>query len=188
MIRIIAGKHKNRMIPIRKKAKYRPATGKMREAIFSIIASADFMQDTSLENKNVLDLFTGTGSIAFEALSRGANKIGLIDNIPEYIKDAQAFAELIGESENVRCWCMNAASLPKASAKYDIIFVNPPYSKGLVVPALNSLIKGNWLNDDAVIFTEIGKREKIDIPASLTMIRERIYGISRLIILKYRAS
>lgn len=185
MIRIIAGKHKNRMIPIRKNAKYRPATGKMREAIFSIIASADFMQNTSLEDKNVLDLFTGTGSIAFEALSRGANKVTLVDNVPEYIKDAQAFTEQIGEGQNVKCLCMNAAALPKALVKYDIIFVNPPYNKGLAVPALNSLIKGNWLSDNAIIFIEIGKREKIDIPVSLNIVRERIYSISKLIILKY---
>lgn len=185
MIRIIAGKHKNRIIPTRKNSNYRPSTGKLREAIFSILTSGEFLDNPALKESRVLDVFAGTGSLAFEALSRGAANITLIDNTIEHLQDAKNFAQFIGEANNVTTIRADACALPRANYQYDLVFMDPPYHQNLVDKALKSLNRGGWLKDGALIVIEVSKTEDIKLESNMELIRQKTYGNNKLIMLKY---
>jgi len=185
MIRIIAGKHKNRIIPSLKNAKYRPSTSKLREAIFSTLNSGEFNKGELFKDHiKILDLFSGTGSLAFEALSRGAGEITLVDVNAEYLATAYEFSILIGELKNVFFIKINALNLPKATKTFDLIFIDPPYYKNLVPPTIDNLIKNSWLNEGAILVVEMAKSDIYDNP-KLELVKEKIYGNSRLMILRY---
>lgn len=181
-MKIIAGKYKGLLIPIIKNANYRPTTGKLKEAIFSILSSGTI---TDLEGANVLDLFTGTGSLAFEAISRGARLTLSIDRDANHIKTCKEFAIKIGQQENMMFLNADATNLPKAQKQYDIIFIDPPYFHAMADKTLISLSDKNWLAKDAIIMIEVGRKEDVKIPAYYEKIDERIYGNTKLIILRY---
>ncbi|MDP4709289.1 MAG: 16S rRNA (guanine(966)-N(2))-methyltransferase RsmD [Rickettsiaceae bacterium] len=187
-MRIIAGKHKNRTIPTHKQLHYRPSTTKFREALFSILSSGEFANSQPVIGAKILDLFAGTGGLAFEALSRGAESIMLVDNQVEHLKIAKEFAKHIGEESNVQVLLMNALSLLHSKEQYDLVFMDPPYYNNYVTKSLNSLIEKKWLADKAIIAIEMFKRDKCEFPDSLSVIKEKIYGNNKLLILRYGQS
>lgn len=181
-MRIISGRLKGRVIPTLKNANYRPSTGKFKEAIFSIITSGKFCD---LKDSYVLDLFCGTCSIAFEALSRGARFATAVDKESAHIKISKEFAVSIGEGENISFLTLDATNLPKAQNQYDIIFMDPPYFLNLADKALISLYKKGWLKNESVIMIETHRKEDLKIPECYKVIDQRIYGNSKLIVLSY---
>jgi len=186
MIRIITGKYKGRVIPTFKDADYRPSTGRFREALFSILSSnKNFNGVNILENSNVLDIFAGTGSIGFEALSRGATSTTFVDINDAYLRHAKAFAEKIGAAEDVKFLKCNATKMPYASQRYNLVLLDPPYQKDLAAKTLLSLNENKWLENNAIIAVEISKKDEINFPNIYNIIDERIYGNSKLIILRY---
>lgn len=184
MIRIIAGKHKNRLIPTLKNAKYRPSTSKFREAVFSILTSGEFAKNKVLLNNKILDLFCGTGSLGFEALSRGSAMVTFVDINYEYLRAAKEFAALIGELENTSFLKLNAVELPKARQPYDIIFMDPPYNQGLVTKTIKSLLDGDWLKDNSIIVIELAANDDFVGFDNLKLIKQRVYGNNKLLILQ----
>ena len=70
----------------------------------------------------------------------------------------------------------SARSLPPASEPFDLIFMDPPYGKRLIEPALESLHENGWIAASAVIIIESGKNEEIALPAWLSKLNQRIYG------------
>lgn len=184
-MKIIAGKHKNRVIPTLKNSNYRPSTTKFREALFSVLSSGEFMDNTPFQDAEILDLFAGTGSLSFEGLSRGAKTITLLDNNKEHLKVAKDFATKINEEDNVKFLLASAISLPLATEQYSIVFMDPPYYNHFVEKALISLIKNNWLKNNAIIAAEMEKRETLTMPKNIVLIKEKIYGNNKLLILRY---
>jgi 16S rRNA (guanine966-N2)-methyltransferase len=184
-MKIIAGKHKSRAIPTVKKADYRPSTAKLREAIFSIISSGEFLQNPVIEGAKVLDICSGTGSLAFESLSRGAEHITLIDNQVEYLRCARDFAEKIGEGENITVLHFNALNLPKSAYKYNLIFIDPPYHKNMVAKTISGLIAGNWLQEGAILVIEMAKTDDYVATEQVKVIKEKKYGNSKLLLLEF---
>lgn len=185
MIRIIAGKYNNRIIITSKNADYRPTTGRIREAIFSILTSGEFTGNKLFTGQSkILDLFAGTGSLAFESLSRGASQVTLIDINANYLRAAKKFATQIGEIDRVSLLNIDATSLPKAFIKFDLIFIDPPYYNNLASKAVDSLKKGGWLKNGAILVLELAKIDDF-FDNSLELIKEKIYGDSKLIIARY---
>ena len=184
-MRIIAGKHKNRVIPSLKNSDYRPSTTKFREALFSILSSGEFVENPPFKGADILDLFAGTGSLSFEALSRGAKTITLLDNNKDHLKVAKDFAVKIGEEDNVKFLLASAISLPFASEQYSLVFMDPPYYNQFVEKSLISLIENKWLKNKAIIVVEMEKHEDLSIPQNVGLVREKIYGNNKLLILRY---
>lgn len=185
MIKIISGKHKGRVIPTLKNADYRPSTSRFREALFSILTSGQYGEQEIIEHANVLDLFAGSGSLSFEALSRGAKTATLVDTNELYLRHAKAFAEKIGESANITCFKASAINLPYAGKKYNLVLMDPPYEKNFIPKVLKSLISEKWLEDEALIVAEMAKIEKFEIPEKITILDERKYSNSKLLIMRY---
>lgn len=187
-MRIIAGKYRNRAIPTLKTLDYRPSTTKFREALFSILSSGEFSDAQPVSGAKVLDLFAGTGGLSFEALSRGAESIVLVDNKEDHLKIARDFAKIIGEENNTKTLLLDVMRLPSSMDQYDLIFMDPPYYKEYVGKALNLLIERQYLANKAIIAIEAEKRSELEIPKSMHLIKEKIYGNNKLIILRYEQS
>jgi len=186
-MKIIAGKHKNRIIPTIKTADYRPTTSKLREALFSIISSGEFANVQPMVNAKILDLFAGTGILSFESLSRGAKNATLVDNNPNHLKLIEKFANKIGEKDNIDCQLTDASALAKSIRQYNIVFMDPPYYNNLCVKTLACLIKNHWLENNAIIVMEMEKIAKIVLEnfPNLHFLKEKIYGNNKLLIVRY---
>jgi 16S rRNA (guanine966-N2)-methyltransferase len=183
VLKIISGKFKNRSIPVPLKAKFKPSTTKLREAIFSIIYSWKF--DIKLEDANVLDLFCGSGSLGLEALSRGAKFATFVDISQEEVERLKDFIKKISQEEVTQVFRANATRLPLATKKYDIVLIDPPYFENLASGALESLARNDWLAESAIVIIESARSQPLVIPESYTQVDMRTYSKTKLIFLQH---
>lgn len=177
-MRIISGKYKGRRIGLGKDAgdAIRPTSDFAREAIFNLLAHGRHgLNGHTFSGKTVLDVFCGSGALGLEALSRGAEHVTFIDSAREAIASARQNAERI-EEEAVEFLQTDARQLAHSRKGYDLIFLDPPYFGGLLLPTLRSLHKGGWIAEGALIVVEHDAKEDIKIPAPFTVIDERRYG------------
>ncbi len=180
-MRIIGGKYRGKKLFTPENNDVRPTADRAREAVFNILAS-------KLENRwteyNLLDVFSGTGAFALEALSRGVNSICLIDkNTKLSAKNAGLFPQ---EKEYIKLITADALSLPPASRRYNLIFMDAPYQKGLSAPALAELYDKGWLDEVALCIVEVEKTEKLNIPETFDVLDERIYGLAKFFFLRLK--
>ncbi len=186
-MKIISGKYKNRVITTPKSFVHRPSTSKFREALFSILSSGQFINDNIIENAKVLDLYSGTGSLSFEAISRGANNVTMVDISKEYLDSAISFAKQLGEEGAVRTLCLDARHLPQSNEKFNLVFMDPPYHNELIGKTLGALQFKGWLEDRALIALEMGKKEKVEIPSQFVLVKEKLYGNIKLVLVRYES-
>ena len=188
MPKIIGGRHRGRNVETLPGKEIRPTTGFTREAVFNILMHGRFGgEDSPLIHKRVVDLFCGTGALGFEALSRGAAHVSFIDQNPKALELAKKTASNLGEIKNVTFIRSDSTHVPKASERCSLAFIDPPYEKGMAERGIASLLEGGWLEDGAIIVVEQAKKEDLQIPAQATLLDERIYGITRIRILRYQA-
>jgi len=156
---IIAGESKNRIIKTKKGTSTRPTLSNIREALFSMIAS--YIPDAKF-----LDLFSGSGIIALEALSRGASKAIMIEKDSEAIKFIIENINSLGYENKSRAYKNDVLSalniLGRKEEKFDIIFMDPPYELEVCAKVLNSIEKNNLLLDNGIIICEHYINEKLD--------------------------
>lgn len=182
-MQIIAGSLKGRAIPTVKHVKYRPSTGRFKEALFSILTSGDFQR--RLLDAKFLDLYSGSCAIGFEAISRGTSSSTFIDTDRKNLDIAQNFAEKVGIEDQTKFICSDASHLRYTDTKYNLIFIDPPYKEDMVAKTLSSLTENSWIEDNALVIIEAGEYDKINIPEEFEVHTDRKYGSSRLIILDY---
>lgn len=179
-MKIISGLFRGAIIPTAKDTGYRPSTGKFREALFSILTSGRLID--GLDGKIVLDLFSGTGSLGFEAISRGASHATFVDVDNIHLQTAKSFAEKYKITDKVDFIKTDATKRLVLPHQYDIIFMDPPYKKKMVEIALEAVHNANILNKDALMVIEVGYREKVDFPDWCELIEERGYGASKMLL------
>lgn len=137
-MRIVAGAFRGRRLRAPSGTKIRPTTDRVREAVFSIIAS-------DLADAHVLDLFAGTGALGLEALSRGAAQAVFVDHDPQAVRLIQTNVSLCGVGDRVQI--IQGAVLQVirrlASQKntFRLVFMDPPYGKGHIEKTLSELSK-----------------------------------------------
>jgi 16S rRNA (guanine966-N2)-methyltransferase len=157
-MRIIAGKHKGRkLLDCHKLKDLRPTTDRNREALFNILSNASFLQeiDFNLKNCHLLDVFSGSGSVSFEALSRGVHSATLIDKNSNHINLAQENAKILNEDKN--CNFVNfdlQKPIFQSQKQYNLVFIDPPYGQDLLLHSFINLQKGNFLAKNALIIFE----------------------------------
>ncbi|QIT35808.1 16S rRNA (guanine(966)-N(2))-methyltransferase RsmD [Wolbachia endosymbiont of Brugia pahangi] len=178
MLRIIAGKYRGRKIATGKHLAARPTMSIVREAVFNILSSKK-----TIYNLNILDLFCGSGSFSFEALSRGAKHAFIVDLDYYNLQLPEKTAKDLGITDSITLICCSANALPKPVSKCDIVFIDPPYYSNLVNSTLDGLANSGWLSDDALIILEVRKNEDFQCSKNFSVILERTYGIARIIFL-----
>lgn len=182
-MRIIGGKFKGRKLRAVRGTRTRPTSDRTREAIFNIIAF-------EVRGTRVLDLFAGTGALGLEALSRGAQSAVFIDISRQSLSVLREnLADLSPESPNrVIQWDLakNLSCLRSMPQAFDLVFIDPPYNKNLIIPALDHLHISQSLEKGARIIVEHSKQEPFE-PGSLPfkMADRRRYGKTLVSFLNY---
>lgn len=176
-MRIISGTAKGRKLVSFKGDKIRPTADRVKESLFNIIAS----NFGPLEDRKVLDLFSGTGNLGIETLSRGAAGVIFVDENPRSMDVLRKNIDLCGftgRSEIVIAKVENGIRLlSKKGRRFDLVFLDPPYEKGLVEKSLKEIVSEGVLEEGAVIVAEHSRRE---VPLmeydGLTLADRRKYG------------
>ena len=184
-MRIIAGEHKGRAIAAPKGQGTRPTGDRARESIFNMLAHADWAPE--IEGARVIDLFAGSGALGLEAMSRGAAFCLFVETDHGARGAIRDNIETLGLFGNTRLHRRSATDLGEkpasAGAPFTLAFLDPPYNKGLVEPALAGLVSGKWLTDDALAVVETGVDETIT-PKGWETVETRDYGAARIWFLK----
>ncbi len=181
-MRIIAGKYRGSVLADvgvgDADGHLRPTSDRVRESLFSMLTHHDV-----INGAHVLDLFAGTGALGLEALSRGANEVCFVENgkvgqrlIAENIKKLRAEAETkVMRTDATRLGAWNAVP-------FDLVFLDPPYGKGMGQEALNAARNGGWLAPDAMIVWE--ENAPMNAPHGFQRIDKRKYGDTYVTLLR----
>jgi 16S rRNA (guanine966-N2)-methyltransferase len=185
-MRITAGKFKGRTLSPPKDLSVRPTSDKVRQAVFNILEHRDFGFPFALEGVRVVDLFAGTGAMGIEALSRGARYALFVDDAAASRALIRENVEALGLTGASKIWRRDAASLGPLDTlgPFDLAFLDPPYRKNLIAPALAGLRDGGWLNSPALLVAEMAEDEDIPPTEGYEILDDRIYGETRVVMLK----
>lgn len=182
-MRLTGGTLKGRVIRSHGAEGMRPATGRVREALFSMIAA----RGAALVEARVLDVFAGTGSLGFEALSRGAREAVFVEQHPAVARRLRENAALLGlPPEKARLVVGEVpAALSRLSGSFDLVFIDPPYGRDLLAPTLARLMERGLSAPGGLVVAEVeaGMPEAAPkAPAGLELLADRTYGQTRIIL------
>jgi 16S rRNA (guanine966-N2)-methyltransferase len=176
--RIVAGTAGGRRLTVPPKGT-RPTSERVREALFSSLES---MFD--LDGARVLDLYAGSGALGFEALSRGAAEVALVESDRRAVAVLRGNAAALGlAGATVLPGAVEAVLAGPAGAGYDVVLADPPYSvtNERLAEVLRAVVEGGWLAPGGLLVLERGKRDgEPDWPAGLRRTRSRSYGDTTL--------
>ncbi|MFE5319647.1 16S rRNA (guanine(966)-N(2))-methyltransferase RsmD [Paenibacillus sp. NPDC056579] len=181
-MRVISGSAKGRPLKAVPGMGTRPTTDKVKEAIFSMIGPY-------FEGGQVLDLFAGTGGLSIEALSRGMERAVLTDVDKKSIDTIRHNLQAAGFTEQAELYRNDAAralkALMKREAKFDLVFLDPPYRLKVIRELMEQLDQGNMLNSHATIVVEHDAEDAYDGPIGrLQWARRAEYGDTAVTIYK----
>ncbi|EWY36865.1 DNA methyltransferase [Skermanella stibiiresistens SB22] len=181
-MRLVGGNLRGRRLEAPAGRDIRPTSDRTREAIFNILAHADWAPE--IEGAVVLDAFCGTGALGLEALSRGAKRAVFLDNGREsldLVRRNVAALSVAGHCDIIRA---DATRPPRAQVACAFLFLDPPYAKGLAPTALTALRDRGWCAPDAVAVVEIGLEDPWEAPAFAEPLDDRAYGDTRVLFLR----
>jgi len=175
-MRIIAGKCKGRRLSAVKGMETRPTADRVKEAVFSVIGSR-------VVEARILDVFAGTGSIALEALSRGAGYALLFEKSGDAAKIIAKNISDCGFEENSKL--LRGDSLKNLSLlkdeKFEIIYIDPPYQSDLLPKALKLVAEKGLLAQEGLLITETQKNISLpDKAGNILLKRETSYGDTKI--------
>lgn len=145
----------------------RPTTDKVKQAVFNMI-------QFEVAKDSVLDLFAGSGALGIEALSRGAKHCTFVDIHPEIVKKNIEKVRF-GDVSTVICKDYQTF-LKQCTKQFDLVFLDPPYQKGMAEDALRLLVEQNLLSPDCLVIWESDASEQIPHPDEIRIVKERIFG------------
>lgn len=182
-MRIIGGAFRGRRLTTPEDMRVRPTSDKVRQAIFNILMHHDF-GDFSLEGAHVIDGFAGTGALGLEALSHGAEFCLFVDDSADsraLVRENVESLQLTGAS---KIWRRDGTKLgplgPGAKGPFSLAFLDPPYRKDLIPPAIASLVTGGWLTENAVLVVETAADEDAITAEGFVEEDCRTYGDTRV--------
>tara|TARA_B100000700_G_scaffold250221_1_gene280777 strand:- start:19459 stop:20028 length:570 start_codon:yes stop_codon:yes gene_type:complete len=186
-MRIISGKYSGRKIITPKGKDIRPTTDRFKETLFNIIENS---LKIDFKEKNVLDLFAGSGSLGIEALSRGAKSCIFIDKSSKAIKTVEENINKLELPSAYDCINIDVNKIRKFTKntkdKINIIFSDPPYSKTEINEiAINNLVKNSWVSRNSYLFLETSCRRPILDIKDFQIIDDRKIGDSLLVTYLY---
>ena len=189
-MRIVAGKHRGRVLQAPEGLEVRPTADRAREALFNILAHKGFRADglSPVRDAIVLDAFAGTGALGLEALSRGAAHVTFMETDRRAVAAIRANVAALREEARTSLREADATRPPAAppagrTAPCTLVFLDPPYGHGLGAPALTALAARGWIAADAICVIELEAKEPFAPPEGFTQLDERRYGKARLVFL-----
>lgn len=173
-MRIISGKYKGTQIEGFNIDGTRPTMDRVKESLFGSIQNY-------IKESICLDLFAGSGSLGFEALSNGASKCFFVDNNNIVIKQLNKTIHSLNTPDSIVLNMDYKDALNKFkndNTKFDLIFLDPPYKFNLIDNCLELIDKYNLLNDNGLIICEY-ETEEFDIK-SFKLLKEKKYGLKKI--------
>lgn len=179
-VRIIAGSLRGRLIGFPDEPGLRPTGDRLRETLFS------WLQPT-LPGSRCLDMFAGSGALGFEALSRGASQVVMLEKSRKVHGELRNNIDLLG-IDNIQLDCVDATSVDvitgfrpvngnSTSGGFNIVFIDPPFADQIHQKALDCLVAANVLADDALVTLESSKRDvSVNVPAYWHIEKEKFAG------------
>jgi 16S rRNA (guanine966-N2)-methyltransferase len=168
-IRIIAGLHRGRKLPVLMAEGLRPTTDRVKETVFNWLMP--FIQDS-----NCLDCFAGSGGLGFEALSRGASHVSLIELNKAAVQQLRENQQLL-KTDHVSVINSDAIHFIEGNTqKFDVVFLDPPFRKGFIEKT-TQLLNENSLADNALIYIEMeSEQNNQKLPLNWKLLKEKVAG------------
>lgn len=182
-MKIISGTKKGRSFDAPPGRNTRPTLARVKEAMFGMI-------QFDIEGRYVLDLFAGSGSLGFEALSRGASEAVLCDSSRDAAKLIIKNVSTLGFESNARVFCCDCNALIKMLAgegrKFSLVLLDPPYAAGLTEGVVDALVENNLLDEGCILLAEHAWKEQLKIETKGIICREpRKYGDSAVTYMEF---
>lgn len=184
-MRIISGQFKGKKIQEPKDKLTRPLKDLTKESIFNILNHSNLL-NLDLKKSNVLDLFSGVGSFGLECISRGASSVTFFENYPNVVKILKSNILNVNAQKKVSLYENNLFaenSLGKLKSKFEIIFIDPPFRERKIYDLLTKIYKLKLLKKNGVLVIHRHKKENDQFPETFKIIKEKSYGISKIIFL-----
>lgn len=182
-MRIVSGKYGGRRLEEPKGRDIRPTGDKVRGAVFNALRSRG-----AVEGAVVLDAFCGTGALGLEALSQGASTCTFVDKARESLDLCRRNAQALGAVDAAQFLLRSAEKIGRKAEDMlpaSLIFLDPPYGKGLVPAALEALSAGGWIEDGAWIAIESEKAFDGVLPGFCAVESEKTYGDTKVIFARF---
>jgi 16S rRNA (guanine966-N2)-methyltransferase len=182
-MRIVAGRFKGRLLRRPSSAAIRPTSDRLRQALFNILVHR---YDDPIANARVVDLFSGTGALGLEALSRGAAFAVFVDDSLEARSLLRENVDQFALGGVTKIFRRNATQLGAAPAgePFSLAFLDPPYGRGLAEGALLSLHQGGWLKPGSLAVVEEAAAARVTIPKGFELLETRPYSDTQIVILR----
>ena len=186
-MRVVGGRLRGRNIASPSSNDIRPTQDRLRESLFNILMHA---YENPIEGARVLDLFAGTGALGIEAVSRGAAFTLFIDNGAEARALLRNNVEALGLGGVTKVFRRDATNLGAAYPvePFSLVFLDPPYGRGLADKVLASLRDGKWLTKNALIVAEETKATILAAPEGFEELERRAYDDTEFVFLRASAS
>jgi 16S rRNA (guanine966-N2)-methyltransferase len=184
-MRVVGGRLRSRPIAGPKADSLRPTADRLRESLFNILAHA---YGDPITGARVLDLFAGTGALGLEALSRGAAFVLFVDDGAEARALLRSNVDVLGAGGASKVYRRDATRLGPVErlAPFNLVFLDPPYGKGLAEKALAAARDGGWLAQGALIVVEEATEAEFAPPEGFDELERLNYGDTQLVFLRVR--
>ena len=182
-MRIISGSLKGKKINFLKSTTTRPLRDFVKESTFNVITHSNLI-NVSLENSNILDLYSGVGSFGIECLSRGAKKTTFVENNNNalmVLKENITQLKIEKKSMILETKVISFLSRLKKSDKYDIIFFDPPFSENFFINELNMIKNSNIYNKNHIVIVHREKKSQDNLSGVMNVFLTRNYGRSSVL-------
>lgn len=169
-MRIIAGSAKGHTIQAPKGMDTRPTLDRVRESVFNVL------NNYGIHQKTVLDLFSGTGAVAIEALSRGASHAVAVDMATkQWIQKNAEHCKVLDRMTILPCKLQQVPNR-LCGQQFDFIFSDPPYQKGLIEATIQVVVESNLLAPGGILLLERHKDEVVTLPVGWQVFKEQKFG------------
>lgn len=182
VLRIIGGKWRSRLIHFPEIAEIRPTPNRVRETLFNWLAPW-------IAGARCLDLFAGSGALGFEASSRGASFVLMIDRSLAVVQQLRENTKLLDATVQCECLQVPDDSIWDNQTGFDIIFLDPPFHQDYLQRCCQWLENSNHVNDGALIYIEAERElQPLPIPAHWQILKNKIAGQVGYYLVKYAKS
>lgn len=170
-LRIIGGKHRGRKLQFPDSRGLRPTGDRVRETLFNWLQN-------DIHGSVCLDLFAGSGALGFEAVSRGAAHVTMIESAAQVVARLKQNVELLGEIQTVNIIQAKAEQwLQKNTEQFDILFLDPPFADDRLGQVLEQLVSYGVLADNALVYVERDIRQSLpEMPAGWHLDKDKKTG------------
>ena len=178
-MRIISGKFKGRNL-VAPPEGTRPTADRAKEMLFDMLSSLLMKEGKRWENLKFADVFAGSGAVGLEAVSHGCKEVFLFEN------NLQAQKTIRQNGKGMQFELLGDALKPTTIQNpVNILFMDPPYGKGLAEEAIPAFLKKGWIDQNTLIIVEEDKKNEIEIPTGFLLQEKRSAGRNTFYFMKW---